>query len=306
MIGLMILVFGSICVDRVRRVPHMPKMGGYVEILSESFMLGGEAANTANALHMWGADIVLAGNSFGTGFAGRIVREQLVSHGLKPDERHLVRDLEAPMCDVYVSEGGERTMIGQGFSVSGESVDPALLPYQAGEWFTAEPNMQEASRQAIKLAHEAGMKTYTMDFCERDEPIYPGSFWQSSTDWAGTRNNIQRNAEFVRKHVCKYESFSILSDGPNGFVAGSPELPPRAYPPYPAEEVVDVTGAGDLFRAGMLFGLNQAWPISQCLQFASAAGALQCRSLGATSNVPSRAEIEALIAAHPQVSSHYL
>lgn len=301
-----ILVFGTICLDRVRRVPHMPRLGGYVEILSEDLLLGGEAANTANALHVWGADFQLAGNGLGTDANGVILAEQLEAHALSLFGEHLSGSGSAPVCDVYVSDGGDRTMIGKGFREMKESVDPQKLPFVKGGWFTADPNLGEAARAAVRLAHEAEMQVYTMDFVGREEPILPGAFWQSSTDWAGTRNNLQRNVDFVKRFVAKRECFAILSDGPNGFVAGSPELPVRAYPPYPQDEVVDATGAGDMFRAGMLFGLDQNWPISRCLQFASAAGCLKCRFLGATTHVPSVQEVEAHIAAHPHVSAHYL
>jgi ribokinase/sulfofructose kinase len=83
-------------------------------------------------------------------------------------------------------------------------------------------------------------------------------------------------------------------------------MPARAYPPYPMTTVVDTTGAGDMFRAGMLLGLDQGWPTSKCLQFASAAGCLKCRALGATTEVPSVQEVLAYVEEHDQVSRQYL
>ena len=59
---------------------------------------------------------------------------------------------------------------------------------------------------------------------------------------------------------------------------------------------VDSTGAGDLFRAGVLYGLDQGWDLDRCLSFGAAAGALICRVIGATANVPTVEEIENLIA----------
>ncbi|MFI5385415.1 MAG: carbohydrate kinase family protein [Fimbriimonadales bacterium] len=301
----MILVFGTICLDRVRRVPHMPEPGGYVEVISEQFVLGGEAANTACALKEWGAAFVLAGNGLGEGPMSDLLRSALQERGLAPGEDHIVCPGATPVCDVFVSDSGERTMIGLGFSAMRDTVDPSKLPFVPGERFTAEPNMGEVARDAVRLAHAAGMKTYTMDFVDESDPVYPGSFWQASTDWAGARGDTGANVEWVRRRIAKHGCFSILSDGSNGFVAGSPDLPPRPYPPYPLSGVVDATGAGDLFRAGMLFGIDQAWPIGRCLQFASAAGCLACRSLGATTSIPSRPEIEALIAANPEISREY-
>ena len=41
----MILVYGTICLDRVYRIENLPKLGGYAPILSEETFLGGEAAD---------------------------------------------------------------------------------------------------------------------------------------------------------------------------------------------------------------------------------------------------------------------
>jgi sugar/nucleoside kinase (ribokinase family) len=306
----MIHVFGTICIDRVRRVPSLPAIGGYVEVQSEMALLGGEAANTATALRRWGSSIILTGNGPGHGREAALLRRLLKSKKLPlenlPFETADESETRTPVCDIYVTPDGERTMFGQGFSDMQHSVIPEAIPMQPGAWFTAEPNMGEVARSVVRRAIESGMKTYLMDFIRQDEPIAEGSFWQSSTDWAGTRNNMQRNVQWVQRWAHQNKCFTLLSDGPNGFVAGGPGHSVRAYPPYPAPVVVDTTGAGDMFRAGMLFGLDQAWPIGRCLQFASAAGCLACRSLGATTDVPRVKEILKLIEDHPQVSSHYI
>ncbi|MCX7800475.1 MAG: hypothetical protein N2109_09060, partial [Fimbriimonadales bacterium] len=69
----MVVVFGTVCLDRVRRVPALPEAGGYVEILEERLLLGGEAANTARHLAAWGVPVALAGNGLGGGGEGRLL-----------------------------------------------------------------------------------------------------------------------------------------------------------------------------------------------------------------------------------------
>ena len=307
----LVFVFGTICLDRLRRVPRLPPLGGYTEVQDESLLLGGEAANTANALRKWGAEVLLAGNGLGAGPDADLLRELISDKGLKP---FLVSDnldgdevfgSTTPVCDIYVTPDGERTMFGRGFSTMGLTIDIAALPFQAGAWFTAEPNMEEESRQVAKKAAEAGMNCYLMDFLRDDDPIAPGSYWQSSTDWAGHRNNMQKNVQWVKDWVARHGCFTILSDGPNGFVAGSPDIAARAYPPYPAPSVVDTTGAGDMFRAGMLYGLQQGWAQAKCLQFAAAAGCLKCAALGATTIVPTVEKVLGYVEEHAQVSRQY-
>lgn len=302
----MVVVFGTVCLDRIRLVPEFPRAGEYVEIDREILALGGEAANTANALALWGEEVWLCGNDIGVGANADLLRNKLARNGLVA---HPVgdrgREMQTPVCDVYVSADGERTMFGLGFRTMEPTLMPNLLPLKPGAWFTAEPNMSTVARQVVRAAIAAGMKTYTMDFVRPDDPIAPGSVWQTSTVWMGERNETFTNIERIRELVKLHRCFAILTDGANGLVAGSVEDGVRFYPPFPAAKVVDSTGTGDIFRAGMLFGLSRGWPNFRCLQFASAAGSLSTRSLGATADVPTVVEIERHISEFPTVAAAY-
>jgi sugar/nucleoside kinase (ribokinase family) len=59
--------------------------------------------------------------------------------------------------------------------------------------------------------------------------------------------------------------------------------------------VVDNTGAGDVFRAGFIYGLLQGWGLAEILCFANAAAAVSCTRLGAIPSVPTLAEVHDLL-----------
>lgn len=61
-------------------------------------------------------------------------------------------------------------------------------------------------------------------------------------------------------------------------------------------DVVDTTGAGDVFHGGYIYGLLQKWDIRKVVRFASAFAALKCRKLGGRAGMPGLQEIEALMA----------
>lgn len=300
----MIVVFGTICLDRIRLISELPKSGGYAEVQGEHLMLGGEAANTASALTHWGAKVRLAGNHFGTGSDGQLLRQMLDKNGLAVERsgKEPAVKIKTPVCDIYVAEDGDRTMFGYGFKSMDADLD--ALPLDAEAWFTADPNLGSPAREAARLAQAAGLKCYLMDFLKPDDPVRAGDFWQSSTDWVGTRGNMQKNVAWVKRFVADRGCFAVLSDGPNGFVAGSPEHPVRAYPPFPAPSITDSTGAGDAFRAGMLLGLDSGSSIGNCLRFASAAGSLSCGFLGGSTS-SRREEIEEFVKLHQDVSRQY-
>ena len=61
-------------------------------------------------------------------------------------------------------------------------------------------------------------------------------------------------------------------------------------------EAVDTTGAGDVFRAGLIYALLRGWPTPDMLRFANAAAAVSCTRLGALGGIPGLDEVEALVA----------
>ncbi|HEY6599773.1 MAG TPA: carbohydrate kinase family protein [Pseudomonadales bacterium] len=71
-----------------------------------------------------------------------------------------------------------------------------------------------------------------------------------------------------------------------------------------AVKVVDGTGAGDVFRAGFIYGLLQKWTVPEMLRFANAAAAISCTRLGAIPSVPGLGEIQNLLASQPE-ARHY-
>jgi len=60
-------------------------------------------------------------------------------------------------------------------------------------------------------------------------------------------------------------------------------------PSFPVE-VVDTTGAGDVFHGAYTFGLLQGWSLRDTIRFASAVAALKCRKLGGRAGIPTLEE----------------
>jgi adenosine kinase len=59
-------------------------------------------------------------------------------------------------------------------------------------------------------------------------------------------------------------------------------------PPVPAERVVDPTGCGDAFRAGLLHGMARDWPWRKCARLGSVMGAIKISHRGGQNHTPSR------------------
>ncbi len=63
-------------------------------------------------------------------------------------------------------------------------------------------------------------------------------------------------------------------------------------PPVKAEHVIDPTGCGDAYRAGLLYGIARDWDWPTCGRLASVMGAIKIASRGGQNHKPSKTDIE--------------
>jgi sulfofructose kinase len=64
-----------------------------------------------------------------------------------------------------------------------------------------------------------------------------------------------------------------------------------------AVDAVDTTGAGDVFRAGFIYGLLQGFNLVDAMRFAAAAAAVSCTREGAMASAPTLADVERILRA---------
>jgi ribokinase len=70
---------------------------------------------------------------------------------------------------------------------------------------------------------------------------------------------------------------------------------PRIVPAF-SVEAVDTTAAGDAFNGALAVGLGEGRELLEAVRFASAAAAIACTRPGAQASLPSRAEVDRLLA----------
>ena len=66
----------------------------------------------------------------------------------------------------------------------------------------------------------------------------------------------------------------------------------------PEVAVVEPSGAGDAFAAGLVVALLESWPLERAIRFASVTGASACTALGCWAGVWSRHEADEFVASH--------
>jgi sugar/nucleoside kinase (ribokinase family) len=155
-----------------------------------------------------------------------------------------------------------------------------------------------------QLAFEAGLSTAIGDVVWPDHPAL--RFASIATN-SGPYIRQHFPGVDVRQHARKLQSISkgivITTDGPRTVHALDLQGYSFTVQP-PATVAVDATGAGDAFRAGLLYGLLRGFDLPRSVCWGVATGSLKVRTLGASTTLPSFKEIETLansLQAEPEV-----
>jgi sugar/nucleoside kinase (ribokinase family) len=88
----------------------------------------------------------------------------------------------------------------------------------------------------------------------------------------------------------------IITMGAEGLVART--ATGSRHVAAPTVDVVDGSGAGDAFSAGLIVGILEGWPLDRSLGFASEVGAFACTALGCTDGIPDRELVTKRLATH--------
>jgi sugar/nucleoside kinase (ribokinase family) len=277
-------------IDEARAEAIYDAMGPAVEIS------GGSAANTIVGVAGFGARAAFVGkvkdDELGRAFAHDI-RAANVAFDTPP----AADGPSTARCYVMVTPDGERTMntfLGAAQDLHPNDVDPdavaaAAITYLEG-YLWDPPHAKEAFRKAAKIAHDAGRTvalTLSDAFCvdryraEFVELIRTGtvdlvfanerelhSLYQTS-DLVTAIGALRADARLAV--VTRSEKGCIVvGAGGETVVAATP-----------VEQVVDATGAGDLFAAGFLVGLARGRDHKTCAQLGVLAATEVIQHLGA-------------------------
>jgi ribokinase len=87
----------------------------------------------------------------------------------------------------------------------------------------------------------------------------------------------------------------VLTRGPSGAELHRPGRPVHHQPAL-AVQSVDSTGAGDAFCAALAVAVAEGRDLEEAVRWGAAAGALACRAVGARASLPTRHELETVVA----------
>ena len=288
-------------IDRAGMTRLYDGMGPAIE------MSGGSCANTMAALASLGASAAYVGK----------VRDDQLGEVFRHDIRATGVDFRTPplddgpptaRCLVFVTRDAQRTMatyLGACVELGPEDVDEAQVAaarivYLEG-YLWDRPGAKAACLKAAEVAHRHGRKvalTLSDPFCvdrwraefadliARHVDILIANEVEICSLYGA--NELDQAVDLVRGQVqvaaltCSADGSVLVTDGQTHRIAAAP-----------VEAVVDTTGAGDLYAAGLLYGLARDLPLPACGRLGSLAAAEVLGHFGARPQRP----LEPLVAA---------
>jgi sugar/nucleoside kinase (ribokinase family) len=231
---------------------------------------GGSAANTIVGVAGFGARTAFVGKVRDDGL-GRVFTHDIRAAGVAFDTAPAQDGPSTARCYVIVTPDGERTMntylgAAQNLSIGdihGEVIADAAITYLEGYLWDPQ-NAKDAFLQAAAIAHDAKRKvalTLSDAFCvDRWREEFLELMRSRTIDIVFANeaelHSLYQTADFATAVAALQQDvgLGVVTRSAKGCVVVTPGKS-ETVPAFPVEQVVDTTGAGDLFAAGFLFGL---------------------------------------------------
>jgi sulfofructose kinase len=294
---------GQCSLDNLFIVDSFPGPDTKKEVIDWTTAGGGPAATALVSLSRLGVACSFYGIT-GDDEAGSKISESLKTEGI--DIRGLVtrsRSFSQVAFIAIEKVGGRRTIFWK--RPSAEPLRPHEIAagfLDGADFLLIDGLMTEASFYAAEKAREKNIPVMLDAGRVRDGMIelarlcdYVVASEEFGRELFG--NSVTFDAEAAVRHMNSFGArASTITLGNRGSItmAGNEIFRTPAF----SVEVLDTTGAGDVFHGGYIFGLLNNWKIKTVVRFASAFAALKCRQLGGRAGIPTFRETEDFLSAH--------
>ena len=289
---------GLCALDYTFQVDKYPRLDDKIEAASFSRQGGGPVPTALCALSRLGVQSAFIGKC-GKDGEGRFLREELKRFGVNTSGLILDPDSRTPRAFILVEkENGKRTVILDRTETSALSADEFKIDLiKKAKFLLIDGREVETSLTAAMLMKKSGGEVILDAGSPRknigdilpyvDHLVVSNRFSIDFTQEVDPGNAALKLAHMGFKSV-------VITSGSKGCLGATPDG--LFYQQEAFEvDVVDTTGAGDVFHGGFIYGLTQGWELPKILEFASAVAAIKCTRLGGRRGIPELAEVEEFI-----------
>jgi sulfofructose kinase len=296
-----ILCTGIIVLDEVFLLDALPQLDKKVEAKDFFTVNGGCAANAAVAVARLGGRAMLAsplGGPAGADDNGDRVLAALARENVDTSACQRVDGLATALSAIFIDARGDRTIVTyRDQRLAAVTPDDPEMLAAAAVLVLADnrypqfvrPICEAARRRTTRVVLDADKATVADDplFRVASHVVFSSECLSATTG----RDDLAEGLGVIAQHTA---SFLAVSNGPGDilFLDGGSV---RRVPVFELR-AVDTLGAGDGLHGGFALALAEGKSEAEALRFGAAVAGIKCTRIGGSAGMPSRAEVEALLA----------
>ena len=283
--------------DMIVEIDRLPKNNSKAYMRSMSFQGGGNVCTALAAASSLGAKCAIMG-VIGDDLFARANRRDFEYHGI--DMSHLRTEPgRRSNFSICISE---REVDGKEFiiypsryeEIRPEELDVSFL--SAAKMLHVGGFVTPAMAEAADIVHAAGGKVsvdaayYRPDIYENfhrlDIVIASETYWRAMCAATGEMT-VEEAVRYIASKGPETAVITLGEKGCQGVCRGKV----FSLPAFRVD-VVDSTGAGDVFHGAYDWAYLQGWDAETCARFSSAVSAIKCTRMGGRAGIPDRATVE--------------
>ena len=299
-----IVCTGIAVLDAVFRVEHFAVPEAKTQASAFMFISGGCAANAAVAIARLGGGAHFAGPLGGPAGGepmGDRIAAALAAAGVDCRWCVRVRGVASPISAICIDPAGERAIVNyRDERLAAARAEDANAIVAGADVVLADNRFPEFSLPICTAARARGIPVVL----DADKPT------RATDALFGTATHVIFSAEGLRataaiddlgqglaRIAATCQAFLAVTDGPNGMLwLTAPARQRHQAAAFPIKPI-DTLAAGDVFHGAFALALAEGRDEAAAMRFAAAAAAVKCTRFGGISGAPTRAEVEALLAA---------
>lgn len=296
-----ILVVGSLNMDMVANVDHIPVVGETILTNSLTLIPGGKGANQAYAAGRLGADVTMLG-AVGSDSYADMLMASLKSAGVEVESILRKEDTSTGVAMIAVNAEGDNSIIvisGANTVLTPEDIETKMEILKESDIVILQLEIPlETVLYTAKMAKSFGKmvildpapvpKEFPEELYQYVDIIKPNETELSMlTGLSSTEDDIENGARELKNRGVRDVMVTL---GDKGVYIDSEECGAYLVPGHKVN-AVDTTAAGDTFTAALAIMLAQGKNIKEAAEFANYVSSIVVTRKGAQSSIPTLEEV---------------
>lgn len=289
-----VLCIGNAAYDITYPMEHYPIENTKYKVCYTIECGGGTCSNSAYLLSKWGLDVYFAG-IVGNDEYGKKIGDEFKEVGVKTDYLEVRDNYKTTLSHIIVNkENGSRTII----SVHQEEdtmnyidvdINPDIILIDGREYEVAK-NVLSKYPNSISIIDASNNNEDVKKLCSLCDYVVCSKNFMKEV--SGIDLDDLDNLALAFKALENMFNKNIIVTLEEIGCAYRNDLNNIEIIPSIDVDVVDTTGAGDIFHGAFTYGIIKKWPMSKILRFSNVAGAMSVTKYGGRNSIFSLEEVE--------------